>query len=283
MSEKRTINPKFPLDPRFEKEYWAAVDRGRRVAANSHVAICGLARNVAGMIHTTRWRIDRLRSLFQADCPVFIYENDSSDATELALCGWRYRDPQCYVRSERLGDPVNPGTRCLNRAERMARYRNSLRQFVLDSLAAHTSYIIVIDLDLAGGWSNLGILNTLGQTQPWDFVGSNSILFKDWLDEPRRPLYFDVWAFRWAGSDKPTLAREINPLHWPNGSPMVPVNSCFGGLGIYRTEAFSRCSYGGGDCEHVTFHRRLREAGMGRLFMNPSQITLYNADEEELE
>ena len=56
---------------------------------------------------------------------------------------------------------------------------------------------------------------------------------------------------------------------------MVPVWSCFGGLGVYRMECFEAAGYGGDDCEHVTFHRALRERGLDRLFLNPSQIVLY--------
>ena len=59
------------------------------------------------------------------------------------------------------------------------------------------------------------------------------------------------------------------------GEPLVPVTCCFGGLGIYRMEAFRKGSYCPSDCEHVTFHKSLIEAGHGRLFLNPSQILIY--------
>ena len=55
----------------------------------------------------------------------------------------------------------------------------------------------------------------------------------------------------------------------------MPVTCCFGGLGIYRMEAFREGRYSPSDCEHVTFHKSLIEAGHGRLFLNPSQILIY--------
>ena len=64
-------------------------------------------------------------------------------------------------------------------------------------------------------------------------------------------------------------------MSWQRGDPMVEVASCFGGLGIYRTKAMLTCRYDGSDCEHVTFHRAMRGAGMDRLYLNPSQITFY--------
>ena len=59
------------------------------------------------------------------------------------------------------------------------------------------------------------------------------------------------------------------------GAPLVPVDSCFGGLAVYRMEAFASGSYAGGDCEHVTFHASLRRAGFGRIFLDPSLLALY--------
>lgn len=49
------------------------------------------------------------------------------------------------------------------------------------------------------------------------------------------------------------------------GEPLLPVESCFGGLGLYRMAAFLSAEYGGGDCEHVVFHQRLRRSGFDRL------------------
>ena len=41
-------------------------------------------------------------------------------------------------------------------------------------------------------------------------------------------------------------------------------------------KAMKAASYAGGDCEHVVLHRAMRESGFDRLFLNPSQIVLYN-------
>jgi hypothetical protein len=40
--------------------------------------------------------------------------------------------------------------------------------------------------------------------------------------------------------------------------------------------AFAAGIYDGPDCEHVTFHSRLRSAGYSRIFLNPNQIVLYS-------
>jgi hypothetical protein len=56
---------------------------------------------------------------------------------------------------------------------------------------------------------------------------------------------------------------------------LLPVYSCFGGLGLYRMPAWLSARYGGGDCEHVELHRSMRAASYGRQYLNPSQIALY--------
>jgi hypothetical protein len=70
-------------------------------------------------------------------------------------------------------------------------------------------------------------------------------------------------------------ANEVNPLQLKRGEPLIPMESCFGGLGIYRMDALLSSMYVGGDCEHVPLHRGLKAAGYSRIFLNPSQIVLY--------
>ena len=271
----------FPLAAAVKDKYAARVARGYSTAAETEIVICGLARNIASVVHKTISRVEKLRGMFR-NSRVIILENDSSDATPYALTGWQHSSPGVTATCKKLNEPVNRSNRCLQRATRMASYRNMLRKLVVAD-SGDLPYVIVVDTDIAGGWSPEGIASTFGQEQAWDFVGSNGIMFRQYGGKGMIPCHYDVWAFRWAGDDTPCRPEQINPRHWARGSEMVPVNSCFGGLGIYRMEAFKQCSYDGTDCEHVPFHRKMREAGMGRLFMNPSQIVLYNNEKFDTE
>merc|ERR1712232_1341342 len=50
--------------------------------------------------------------------------------------------------------------------------------------------------------------------------------------------------------------------------PLMAVESCFGGLAIYKAHAYTKCRYDEvtNDCEHVDFHRCMRESGSeGRI------------------
>jgi hypothetical protein len=52
----------------------------------------------------------------------------------------------------------------------------------------------------------------------------------------------------------------------------VLVASAFGGLCIYRTEAYLQGTYDGvKDCEHVPYHASIAKATGQHLYLNPSQ------------
>jgi hypothetical protein len=154
----------------------------------------------------------------------------------------------------------------------MAYYRNRCRQCVLTDFADR-QFVLVVDMDLAGGWSYDGVANSFGH-DGWDFIGSNSISFAA-LDELTSYEYVDAFAYRAVGQSR--LSAAAHALKFHRGEPLVRVWSCFGGLGVYRMDCFKAAAYAGHDCEHVTFHQSLRERGFDRLFLNPSQIVLYSS------
>jgi hypothetical protein len=266
----------FPPLSQYEVDYRRYVARGQRQMADASVVICGLCRDVAPILPATISRVEELASRF-GKCAVLVYENDSTDGTEALLRGWADSNADVQVVSESLHQPkIDYGT-SEARTQRMAYYRNRCRQCVLDSFGDF-EFVIVIDMDLMGGWSYDGIANTFGHDD-WDFVGANGMSFRT-RDDPQTFEFFDTFAFR---ADRPiargqTLdARVRTAPRFVRGEPLVPVRSCFGGLGVYRMNGYKSATYDGIDCEHVTFHASMRERGFSRLFLNPSQIVLYTA------
>jgi len=260
----------FPAGKSLEN-YENSISKGRKHAQQQRVVICGLARNLANILPHTLKQIEEIASLF-ADYRIVIYGNDSTDSTLDILYTFQKKNPKLHVISEKLGDPVNRSIRCLERTSRMARYRNRYREFV-DKQFPDFDYALVMDMDLPGEVSCEGVAHTFGQDD-WDFTGANGIIRKRGVFTEQL-LHYDAWAFRRFGSFEAISTREVNHFFWRAGDPLVPVFSCFGGLGIYRMEAMKCCFYEGGDCEHVPLHRQMREKGLNRLFMNPSQITDY--------
>jgi hypothetical protein len=261
----------FPVRyPRLQAGYDNDVTNGYVKMANSKVIILGLARDIAHMLPWTIPRIEKTGELF-ADYRVCVYENDSSDITSLALRGWEASNKKVWVESEEVGDPINPPTRCLNRMERMAKYRNRLRRCVrtINRQDPSFDHVIIVDMDLPGGWSYDGLANTFGKTG-WDAVASNGMLLKH-----DHILQYDAWAFRRHGSDEPLDCRTVNIMYWHRGDPLEQVYSAFGGMAVYKSQALVNFAYGGDDCEHARLYRSMRHNGMARIYLNPSQVVLY--------
>jgi glycosyltransferase involved in cell wall biosynthesis len=262
----------FPIGDEFAARHALRVARGRERMRASRVVIAGLVRNAIEVLPHTIERIDRLAKLF-ADFRVVVYENDSSDGTPELLQAWAAGVRQVTAISEVRGAPVNPGSRCQHRADRMADYRNRYHAYIAERFP-NFDHVIVVDMDLIGGWSEDGIANTFGWDD-WDFVGANGLVLQRVRLRFNSWLHYDTWAFRRYGSFEPMCTKTVNHFAWHRGEPLQPVSSCFGGLGIYQMPAFLSARYAGGDCEHVTFHYGMRAAGFDRLFLNPSQLVFY--------
>lgn len=254
------------------REHHRTCQRGRLAMARSRVAITGLARNLGAVLPTTIARVERLGSLF-ADHRVIVYENDSTDDTKLILRAWAARNHRVQVTIEDCSDPVNPTTRCLHRIERMARYRTRC-QDAIRALCPDYDFTIVIDLDVAGGWSEDGVANTFGHER-WDFIGANGLIYRREGFDCNALRQYDMWALRFDESLTPLPTRDAHRYQFRPGEPLVPVTSCFGGMGVYSMQAYLAGRYAASDLEHAEFHRELRRQGFRRFFLNPSQVLVY--------
>jgi glycosyltransferase involved in cell wall biosynthesis len=262
----------FPPAPAGAEAYFSACRRGYATMADRRVVITGLARDLGEVLPVTIQRIENLGRRF-ADYRVVVYENDSRDDTRDELIRWAKSNRRVELITERRADPVNPTTRCLDRAARMAAYRTRCQEVVLATWAGFDATII-IDFDILGGFSSDGIASSFGQPG-WDFVGSNGLICRRHGLRMNALRQYDTWALRFDAALTPLSTSAAGGRVYERGEPLVPVTSCFGGLGIYTMEAFRAGRYGTDDLEHATFHRSLQAAGFGRLFLNPSQLVIY--------
>jgi hypothetical protein len=262
----------FPPGADRAEDYFAACRRGYALMAESRVAITGLARNVGAILPLTIQRIENLARCF-ADSRVIVYENDSTDDTRLVLARWARGNRRVEAVSEVLDDPVNPTTRCLDRAGRMAFYRRRCQERVLDRCGRFDA-VIIVDFDVQGGFSIDGIASSFG-CPGWDFVGSNGLICRRHGLALNALRQYDTWALRFDAALTPLSTRAAGGIVYRRGDPLVPVTSCFGGLGIYTMAAYRAGEYSGADLEHATFHRALIARGHDRLFLNPSQLVIY--------
>jgi len=262
----------FPVSLRHAGEYLRACNRGYARMRQCRVVITGLCRDIEHLLPATILRFERLSALF-ADSRFVIYENDSRDGTAALLRQWAAHNRRVASLTEHHNDPINPVRRCASRASRMAYYRDRCQHEILGRYG-HFDVVIVLDMDLVGGWSEDGVANTFGH-DGWDVMGSNGMIYRRSGFAINQVRQYDTWAYRQDDSLRPLTSARVAPRVPARGEPPIRIGSCFGGLGAYRMEAFAAGTYAGGDCEHVTFHRSLRDRGFSRIFLNPSQITMY--------
>lgn len=205
-----------------------------------------------------------------SDYICIIVESNSSDNTLTVIQDW------CALDSRR--EVISLGNLEGTRTERLARCRNEYMERIKDM---NDPYTLMIDLDAAVELQPnfKDQLESCLQTPNWDAVSSN-----------RTAIYWDLWALRskalgvdydcWEMVNKPGVCydssgRKTSPLKKyiydkskiiPPG-PWIPVESAFGSLTLYKTDAIRNRRYTGHTCEHVSFNRGLK------MFIDPNFIS----------
>lgn len=268
----------WPVDPAYEESYKSMVKVGRETAKNLDACIVGIARNAMHALPNTLMLVDAMQREFR-DCRMFVYENDSTDGTGEYLEEFRHGRPWFSLKRDHLGGIDSRGFEP-ERTERLAHCRNQCFEWVLRE-AGETTWTIVLDLDPEHGFSIDGVFNSIGWlasmapqpsvTRPGGMASYSLMRGKDVQDGAVKIAHYDSWAARLNWWDD---RRNSMGLGWfsllllPVGSPPVPMNSAFGGLGVYYTQAYLSGGYSGEDCEHVPHHKRMRTAGY-QMYLNP--------------
>lgn len=248
---------------------------GREEALRSKVAIVAIARNCGPILSNTLELVDSLAGRFR-EAVFYAYENDSEDDTASVLDAFCSARTWAVVEHETLGRPDYRGFQ-EGRTHALAEYRNRCHDWVRAN-APDSQYVCVLDLDPAAGFSVEGVISSVGAfcelagiergSLPQPGAMASFSLFK----KPDGIAHYDAWAARplafWEDR-KHICGMAWFSLFWPPvGGPPFPMNSAFGGLCLYKTQAYLSGRYAGGDCEHVMFHREMWRHGW-RVWLNP--------------
>lgn len=255
----------FLVDSKYTSDYYSRIVYGFETMKKSSITIGILARDLENILPFSLARLHALGSLF-GSYKLIAYENDSADNTKQIL-----HDSVDLLISEQKHWIINKQDKSQGRRERMAYYRNTLRN---EMIKVDSDYYMVYDADVLGGFSYEGIANSI--SYKWDVCGSNSFIYDEHNGNIRR-LYYDSWAYRYLGQRAEKDSDNINNIAMHRGEPVVRVNSCFGGLALYKPMFFKNqvYKYTADDCDHVTLHLKMIDDG-AMIVVNPSQIVLYN-------
>jgi hypothetical protein len=270
-----------PHEP-FTDAYAAAVEAGDKVLRNSSVAIVGLARNCAVRLAQNLGRLDGLQAICRS-WRLHIESNDCQDATLAVLDAYCRANPQATYTYQELGRQQYGAEFAGRRTIALAEYRDACQRWVRDC-ASDADYVIVVDFDAWGGWNHEGIVNGIGwlHGMPSAYGMASVSLFQYDFGNGPQWAHYDLWALRGLGQVGCYYDTYQNGYggfgySWlpPVGSEPVLVSSAFGGLCIYKADAYLQGTYDGvTDCEHVEFHRSIERATQKYLCVNPSQRTI---------
>lgn len=277
MGQKK-LNHFFPEDlfPPVSKDYRERASEGLEIARGLNLIIVGIVRDSEHSLERNLKCMDHIGSYFNS-CQSFWYENDSLDNSRKILEKYCC-DDYTILKTEKLGTR-KLCDKSLERRKNMAYARNQYVSFLArKDIQQRLNYVLVVDLDVQGGYSYLGLLNTLSYLKDSSYkyglkddtiIGSNSIFY----NTLQQRLFYDTWAYK----DKYSRTEEEkNLMKFHRGESPFEVDSCFGGMALYPLSAFKEnVWYEDWDCDHVTFNKPLKELGY-KVLLNPSQITLYN-------
>lgn len=274
MIEVVTPDSLWPVDPEYQSYYDAGVAGGNAVAGDTTACIVAIARNSMPALANTLLLAAGVARRFR-ECQMFVFENDSQDQTPEVLDAVAADHSSWFsVRHETLGGIDARGFEP-ERTHRLAYCRNQCLEWVRKN-AASTAWTIVLDTDPAAGFSIDGVFNSIyrlaeqqsrhAAPQPGGMAAYSLYRSGEGI------AHYDAWAARpvcwWRDRREEIGFSWFSMFLPPVGSPPCPMNSAFGGLAVYRTEAFLSGGYAGGDCEHVHHHKKMREAGY-QMFLNP--------------
>jgi hypothetical protein len=264
-----------PLDREYAESFRKNVQDGMEIAAGKTINFVAIARDCGPHLLNTLQCIDSLRPYF-GKLRLYVFENDSTDGTPSLLDAYAASTPDVVVEHDTLGRPDLRGWE-EGRTAALAEYRNRCRDYV-ETNWSDAPWTVVLDMDPHGGFLPDGVFNSIFWLDAMGMGGamaSYSIIQMTQEDGQKGMAHYDAYAARptcWWRDRKAEIGMQW--FHYfipPIGAPPMRMNSAFGGLCLYRTEAFLDGRYSGGDCEHVNFHMEMAAAGW-HLYLNPGSV-----------
>lgn len=269
----------IPID--LKKNYREKIKLGKELWKDKKVVICGLARTCQNKISNNIDIIHELSKYFK-DYRVVILENNSTDNTKHEIEKQINKDPKIIKIGVDDSEDFSSGLE-ESRIIRMSKYRSEIQEYIKYNYQDY-DYAIVLDFDVII-WSIEGVLTSLAW-HDFDVMASVSLSFDAYGSSNDGWTHYDRWAFKFHSWSEELSRDMTDNMMWfnywkpPIGASPISCLSAFGGLAIYKMQAYLAGKYGsrhpeeiGGETtvEHAQFHYSMREKGYDKVYMNPSQ------------
>jgi hypothetical protein len=249
---------------------------------NDELLIVGLARNCEKRLVHSIAKISSATKKFK-NIKWLIIESDSEDDTLSAL-----RDIQRKIPSFDFYTFGKLQDKFPLRTERIAYCRNKyLEELENNKKYQDIKYLVVADLDGVNNKLTQNAFESCWGRDNWDVCTAN-----------QSAPYYDIWALRhsiWNPGDCWQARKLYEDFGLSNyrsflyavsskmitiksNSDWINVDSAFGGLGVYKRGVISSARYMGinktGEevCEHVSFHKSLKNNQSANIYINPQLI-----------
>ena len=258
--------------------YNKKIEEGEMMWKEKKVIICGLARNCENRIVKNIDLVNELGKYFK-EYKIIIFENNSYDNTRKKIRSY----PEVDLIGNNDGENFSSGYE-ESRIKRLSKYRSQVQNHIREKYSDY-DHVIVLDFDIRI-FSIDGILTSLAWNKDFDVMGSVSLKNEPELGSEDGFIHYDRWAFKFHTWQEEWSIRQEMDMRWfwywkpPIGAKPIECLSVFGGLAIYKMEAFLSGTYGhkhpeeiGGyiTSEHNQFHYTLHQNGYNKIFINPSQ------------
>jgi hypothetical protein len=293
------MNTDFPeyLFPCDNTLYKYKVEQGENICKNKSIIFCSIVRDAESVLNRNIQCLHRTGSLFK-DYEIFIYENDSIDNT-VEILRQNKSNKLNYISETRqdkdyVAKIISGEDRWhFNRCNILAECRNKYLTYI-NNLEKKFDYICVVDLDVCGGWSYIGIAHgifTLESNDLYAAVTSYGVLAEhsgkiNLESIPNKNyLMYDTLAFRpknWKSGIHMNSLYVFNNIHLSRGQDPFEVQSNFGGMAIYKKNHLLNKQYkakqwqeGFTDPDHVMLNKEIIDSGY-KILLDPSMIVSYS-------
>ena len=242
------------------------------------ILVTGIARDVAKILPKEIIRIEKkMNNIFEL-VNFLVIESDSKDNTKKVLEDIKNKRNNFNYKSLGITESTLP-----NRIQRLAFCRNTyVKEIRENKLYNNIDFVALVDFDIKNNRLRLNELKKLISEHNWSAIFAN-----------QTGLYYDIYALRKKGwvendcfteymqfsmsmssQDAKELAIWSKMRKIRKNSPLIPVDSAFGGLGIYRKNIFMKFDYSLSpeqlhESEHVSLHKKITDSN-GLLFIAPN-------------
>lgn len=254
--------------PPVSKDYGLRCSQGLQIASKINAMFLGVVRDAQPALERNLMCLEHMRGFFNSSS-VFLFENDSKDNSKEILDNYAKTHYNTIFSSEKL-NTNKLSDQSLERRVNMAYVRNKYLEYAKKKYKSNYNLdlIIILDLDIIGGYSYTGLLNSLSYFNNNICIGSNSIYYQNY-----QRLYYDTWAYK---DSYNKIEQEKNLMIFHRGEKPFQVDSCFGGLILYPASILEHdIKYDIWSCDHVTLNKQLKDLDY-KVLLNPSQIVLYS-------